>query len=102
MISMSWTIEATSANSKELSMFDAAIHNAKANNILMFCATSYQGSIASENCYPGKWDDCCIRIGAATANGDKCTWVPEQFDYFLPGKNIPFKWKRADGVLSWY
>ena len=82
-------------------MLDDAIGNAKKNNILMFSATSDQGSIASENSYSGKWEN-CIRIGAATSNGDKCTWVPEQFDYLLPGKNIPFKWTRPDGILSWY
>lgn len=99
---MSWTIAATSVDSKELSMLRSAISDAKENNILMFCSTSDQGSISSGNCIPGAWSDSCIRIGAATNLGDKCTWVPEEFDFLLPGKDIPFKWKRPDGILSWY
>ena len=99
---MSWTIEASLTDSKDLALFEDAISKAKGEEILMFCATSDQGSISSENCYPGKWGN-CIRIGAATALGDKCTWVPDgHYDYLLPGKNIPFQWKRSDGFSSWY
>ena len=99
---MSWTIEASLTDSKDLALFEEAIKEANNKNILMFCATSDQGSISSENCYPGKWGN-CIKIGAATALGDKCTWVPnDHFEYLLPGKDIPFKWKRPDGISSWY
>jgi Subtilase family len=102
IISMSWTIEATRTDSKDLALFEEAINEAKKKDILMFCATSDQGSISSENCYPGKWGN-CIKIGAATAFGDKCTWVADgHYDYLLPGKNIPFKWKRPDGFSTWY
>ena len=99
---MSWTIEASLTDSKDLALFKEAITEAKSKEILMFCATSDQGSISSENCYPGKWGE-CIKIGAATALGDKCTWVPDgHYDYLLPGKNIPFEWKRTDGFSTWY
>ncbi|KAL6831797.1 hypothetical protein V8C40DRAFT_159755 [Trichoderma camerunense] len=101
IISMSWTIDGTTADASDIALLDSAINDAKNNNILMFCSTSDHGSTSSDNYYPAKTAE-CIRIGAATALGDKCTWVPEQYDYLLPGKNLPFQWKRQDGVSSWY
>ncbi|KAJ8130647.1 hypothetical protein O1611_g2983 [Lasiodiplodia mahajangana] len=98
---MSWAIDGTTAEAKDILAFEAAIAEAKKQNILMFCSTSDHGSISSDNYWPAKSNE-CIRIGAATALGDKCTWVPDQYDYLLPGKHIPFKWQRQDGVSSWY
>ncbi|KAF4614364.1 hypothetical protein G7Y89_g15373 [Cudoniella acicularis] len=99
IICMGWTIEASSANSEGLSMLRSAIAQAKDCEILMFCATSDQGTISGENSYPSAWGN-SIRIGAADAFGDRCTWVPDQFDYLLPGKEIPFKWQESGGVSS--
>ncbi|KAI1824956.1 hypothetical protein F4861DRAFT_538412 [Xylaria intraflava] len=101
IISMSWTIDGTSTPANDISAFEAAIAEAKKQKILMFCSTSDHGSISSDNYWPAKSNE-CIRIGAATALGDRCTWVPDQYDYLLPGKHVPFKWKRQDGVTSWY
>ncbi|UKZ68918.1 uncharacterized protein TrAtP1_009936 [Trichoderma atroviride] len=95
---MSWTIE-EQTHQQNLDLYDleAAISAAESNQILMFCAASDQGANATENCYPGKWNK-CIKIGAATALGDKCTWVPNnQFEYLLPGKGISFKQRTPDG-----
>ncbi|KAI1122612.1 hypothetical protein F5Y10DRAFT_253766 [Nemania abortiva] len=102
IISMSWTIEVTGDRKEaEISRLSSVINKAKNDGIVMFCAASDQGSIASENCYPYKFED-CIAIGAATNTGDKCPWVPEQYAFLLPGKNIPFRWKLPDGTSSWY
>jgi hypothetical protein len=101
IISMSWTIDGTTAETQDVDKLDSAIAEAKKQNILMICSTSDNGSFSSDNYYPAKSTE-CMRIGAATALGDKCTWVPDQHDYLLPGKNIPFKWVRQDGVSSWY
>ncbi|PNP51064.1 hypothetical protein THARTR1_08292 [Trichoderma harzianum] len=103
IISMSWTIEGRTEafqESKDLDSLKTAISTAETNQILMFCAASDQGSNATENCYPSKWGK-CIKIGAATALGDKCTWVPSgQFEYLLPGKDIPFKLRVPDGFST--
>lgn len=99
---MSWTIEGAEAfqESKDLSSLEAAISTAETNQILMFCAASDQGSNATENCYPGKWNK-CIKVGAATAVGDKCTWVPSgQYEYLFPGKDIPFKLRVPGGFST--
>jgi len=95
IISMSWTIDSTTEDPNK------AIAAAENQNILMFCSASDHGSTSSDNCYPASSKK-CIRIGAATVFGDKCSWVPDQYDFLLPGKNIPFKWECQDGVSSWY
>ncbi|KAK1240300.1 hypothetical protein MKX08_007742 [Trichoderma sp. CBMAI-0020] len=71
IISMSWTIEEqTPRQNLDLYDLEAAISAAESNQILMFCAASDQGGNATVNCYPGMWNK-CIKIGAATAVGDK-------------------------------
>ncbi|MCJ1392423.1 hypothetical protein MMC18_005290 [Xylographa bjoerkii] len=51
-------------------------------------STPELGSITSNLCYPGQWGK-CIRVGAATATGEKRTWVHGQdIDFLLPGKDI--------------
>ncbi|KFY88353.1 hypothetical protein V498_06812 [Pseudogymnoascus sp. VKM F-4517 (FW-2822)] len=102
IISMSWTIEgrAEAQDSMDLESLQKAISHAESAQILMFCAASDQGSNATGNFYPGEWKK-CIKIGAATALGDKCTWVPnDQIEYLLPGKDIPFKRRAPEGFST--
>ncbi|KAK1245963.1 hypothetical protein MKX07_005032 [Trichoderma sp. CBMAI-0711] len=90
IISMSWTIEKPISENKDMDPLEKAVKKANENNILMFCATSDQGSQTSDYCYPGDFDG-CIRIGSATETGDPMAWVNiNRVDYLFPGVNIPF------------
>jgi len=70
---------------------------AATNNILMFCSSSDNGLFSSSNrrFYP-HISEKCIKIGAATRDGYGCSWVDENVDYYLPGKDIPFYWQSSE------
>jgi hypothetical protein len=88
---MSWTIETSKTDDEHMVGLYDAITAADLAHILMFCSASDQGSISSDQCYPGNWKK-CIRIGAATATGEKFSWVNrEQVDFLFPGENFSFK-----------
>lgn len=92
IISMSWTIEAE-YDILGLKELEKATNEAYQVGIIMLCATSDQGNISSENCYPGAWKQ-AMRIGAATETGEKCTRVHGQMvDFLFPGENISVETK---------
>jgi hypothetical protein len=87
IISMSWTIESL-PNERDTIEFKKAIEDANAKGIIMLCAFSDQGNVASTNCFPGAWQAPMI-IGAATSYGSACTWVnKESVNFLFPGDQI--------------
>jgi hypothetical protein len=98
MISISWTIEATSPDSKEIKDLSAAIASAESDNILVFCSASDQGSTSKEICYPASAGH-GIRIGGANSSGRALTWVREDLvDFLFPGHNIAFDNRKGSPV----
>ena len=97
---MSWTIETNDTLNPGMKALSSAISAAEEKIILMFCSASDQGSASIEKCFPGQWEK-CIKIGAATATGDKLPWVyGESIDFQLPGENILFM--NNDGIAPSY
>ena len=67
---------------------NVALGKAQAAGILMFCSCIDRGASAADNTYPGK-SNCCIKIGAATASGEKLPWVSgDKSEFLLPGENV--------------
>ncbi|KAI9779172.1 MAG: hypothetical protein M1839_007707 [Geoglossum umbratile] len=89
IISMSWTVENTGANQKQIKKLEEAIELAAKSDILLFCSANDQGN-QKDKCYPANCDSKKIfRIGAATTAGDKWKWVGEgQVDYIFPGEKV--------------
>ncbi|RAL61210.1 hypothetical protein DID88_010289 [Monilinia fructigena] len=75
-----------------------AIETANRAGILMFCSASDQGANSNGHCYPGAWNQ-CIRIGGATFTGEKLTWVDDDIDFSLPGRNVPFPSKDGKSIV---
>lgn len=99
---MSWSIETTFLESPGLKELKSAIDAAEKAKITMFCSASDQGEMSSKFCYPGSWSK-CIRIGACTATGERCTWVHgEAIDFLLPGKDILVDGGGGDGAPPSY
>lgn len=98
---MSWTIEHNQGqNDTAIDDLNKAIEEAKGAGIIMLCSASDHGSDFKES-YPGSTRS-CIRIGAGTENGDKCSWVhKDDFDYCFPGENVPLKTSK-DGPVKIY
>ncbi|KAK0618007.1 peptidase S8/S53 domain-containing protein [Bombardia bombarda] len=90
IISMSWTIRTTAPETTDMKSLHDAIKSAESADIIMFCSASDQGGHTPEKCYPGEWDD-CLRIGAATFDGDKLIWVGDKVDFCFPGRDVPFQ-----------
>lgn len=88
---MSWTIETNSGqNDKGIKDLGAAITDAYAEKIIMLCSASDQGS-GSKLSYPGATKK-CIRIGAATEGGNRCSWVhKDEVDFIFLGENVAMK-----------
>lgn len=81
---MSWSIE----ESPDTRALNVALGKAQAAGIVMFCSCIDRGASAADNTYPGK-SNCYIKIGAATASGEKLPWVSgEQSEFLLPGENV--------------
>ncbi|KAI0403545.1 peptidase S8/S53 domain-containing protein [Xylaria palmicola] len=99
IISMSWTIQTNDADSPDMKKFEKAINIAHQKGILMFCSASDQGGHTIDSSYPGKWGQ-CTRIGGATFEGDKLTWVDQAVDFWLPGRDVPFT--SGDGKSTTY
>lgn len=96
---MSWTIQTTVQQDKDMAQFKAAIDRANTAEILMFCSASDQGANTKEICFPGDWNQ-CIRIGGATFTGEKLTWVnDDKADFWFPGRNVPFTSKDGKSVV---
>lgn len=56
----------------------------------MMCPASDRGSSFEVDTYPGRWGS-CIRVGAATATGERCAYVHEnEIDCLFPGDTVPF------------
>ncbi|KAI1420105.1 hypothetical protein F5Y12DRAFT_161904 [Xylaria sp. FL1777] len=101
VICMSWTIEPNDGqNDAGIEQLRAAISKAETNGITMLSSASDQGSDAKAS-LPTSTQK-CIRIGAGTENGDKCSWVHgDDYDYCFPGENVPLKTGR-DGLVKMY
>ncbi|KAI1181216.1 hypothetical protein F4777DRAFT_526353 [Nemania sp. FL0916] len=57
---------------------------------MVVCSASDHGSDAKAS-LPGSTRK-CIRIGASTEDGDKCSWVhDDDYDYCFPGENVPLE-----------
>ncbi|KAI0442366.1 hypothetical protein F4803DRAFT_551238 [Xylaria telfairii] len=99
VICMSWTIERNiGQNDAGIEQLTAAIDEAERAKIIMLCAASDQGS-DSKASLPGSTQK-CIRIGASTEHGDKCSWLHnDDYDYCFPGENVPFKTGR-EGLVK--
>ncbi|KAK8044022.1 hypothetical protein PG993_004046 [Apiospora rasikravindrae] len=90
IISMSWTIEKTSSNEKDVEELERAIAEADAKHILMFCAAS-DGGAQGDNTYPAATARTknIFKIGAAKAAGTATDWVKETpVDFIFPGHQV--------------
>jgi hypothetical protein len=91
IISMSWTIERTPANTADISDLESAIEAAASAGILMFCAANDQG-IVRDKSFPAACGRTkhLFKIGAAEANGAVWKWVGNQddVDFIFPGHNV--------------
>ncbi|KAL8349788.1 hypothetical protein RB598_005242 [Gaeumannomyces tritici] len=90
IISMSWTVKATSENKEGIAQLRQAVIRALDRGMLLFCAAGDTGAI-SEVEYPHSIDPNRIfRIGAAMADGR--VWPPtgqqQSLDFILPGHNV--------------
>jgi hypothetical protein len=93
IISMSWTIQKTSRNAKEIDELEKAINMADRKNILLFCSASDQGNNTKKDqtlSYPAKArPDKMFQIGAATASGKGWDWLGHgHVDYIFPGEKL--------------
>jgi hypothetical protein len=95
IICMSWTIEtsedATLGGKKNepISRLQEAIKEANSRGIIMFCSASDQGGSSKVHCYPGAFQNQCIRIGSSSSSDNASVWVnPSQVDFLLPGERI--------------
>ncbi|KAL2287039.1 hypothetical protein FJTKL_06063 [Diaporthe vaccinii] len=94
IISMSWTItppsNETESEQQDIKDLEAAIAEASAENILMFCSASDEGANQSAT-YPSKAQPGKIfKIGGADANGWLCDRVGDisMVDFILPGQLV--------------
>ncbi|KAK4452495.1 hypothetical protein QBC34DRAFT_26249 [Podospora aff. communis PSN243] len=101
VICMSWTIERNQGqNDSAIDELSNAIIEAERDKIIMLCSASDQGS-DSKGSLPGSTQK-CIRIGASTEHGDKCSWVhKDDFDFCFPGENVPLETNK-DGVVKMF
>jgi len=84
---MSWTIETPGEEAP--GPLKTAVEAAKKNGIVMFCSASDQGGSSSNQCWPGAFEDTCIRIGSCSSADTPSAWVQhELIDFLLPGENI--------------
>ncbi|KAF3057645.1 Subtilisin [Trichoderma lentiforme] len=91
IISMSWTIEESSANKEDLGKLNQALMEAAQKNILLFCAARDEGLENPTNKpYPAASTTSNITIvGAAGPSGAISTWVSmESIDLLFPGLEI--------------
>ncbi|KAI9793750.1 MAG: hypothetical protein M1833_000696 [Piccolia ochrophora] len=90
IISMSWTIERTKHNVKDIADLEAAIEAAAKAGILMFCAANDQG-ISRDESFPSACGGTkhLFKIGAAEASGVAWKWVQmTDVDFIFPGHNV--------------
>lgn len=91
IISMSWTISSREPHSQEIHDLKQEVTNASKDNILMFASASDKGEGTSEILFPAEEYNVCIRIGGASNEGDRLTWVnPKWVHFLLPGKEVGF------------
>jgi hypothetical protein len=93
IISMSWTIEKTNKNARQIEDLDAAIKEAHKGRILMFGAASDQGFNSSNKPYPAKGTG-VICIGAAKGSGHAEEVAEKDSDYLFPGGTLGIKLPR--------
>ncbi len=85
---MSWTIE-NELESDEPTMLKDAITKAQEAHIAIFCSGSDKGENSLAYCYPGRWSDKCISIGALSAIDTPSVLLdPRQVNFMLPGENL--------------
>lgn len=96
---MSWTIEHNQGqNDTAIDDLKRVIEEAKRVGIIMLCSASDHGSDFKES-LPSS-TGACIRVGAGTENGDKCSWVhKDDFDFCFPGENVPLRTSK-DGPVK--
>ncbi|KAI0466816.1 peptidase S8/S53 domain-containing protein [Xylaria cf. heliscus] len=101
IILMSWAINAwTPPYDTAFSQLDEELKKAADDGILMFASARDQGEVNEEHLFPGIRGSDCIRVGAASDEGDKLTGVNQNWVHFLvPGKEIGFY---ADGSGSYF
>ncbi|KAF8244126.1 hypothetical protein K440DRAFT_610568 [Wilcoxina mikolae CBS 423.85] len=94
IISMSWTIEKTNKNARQIEELEAAIKEAHKSRILMFGAASDQGYNSSgKPYYPAKGTG-VICIGAAKGSGHAEEVAEKDSDYLFPGGTLGIKLPR--------
>ncbi|KAM0263347.1 hypothetical protein ACHAQJ_001203 [Trichoderma viride] len=87
IINMSWSIEKTDSNEKDLEDLLEAVTAAEQRKILMFCSANDQGK-TKDMSYPGKFSrSTMLKIGAATATGTEYHYVAlSDINYLFPGR----------------
>ncbi|KAE8348515.1 peptidase S8/S53 domain-containing protein [Aspergillus coremiiformis] len=91
IISISWTIESSTADSQDIDALSDAIKSADDKGIVVICAASDQGVNSTETCYPARAGH-CIKIGGANSSGRPLTWVrDDRVEFLFPGQAIPFE-----------
>lgn len=90
MISMSWTIELTDNNQKEIKMLETQIREAASKGIIMFCSGRDEAwNESSKISRPAACDPKVYRVGSSDPYGNMSIWVnPDSVDYLLPGEAL--------------
>jgi hypothetical protein len=91
VISMSWTIEQTEKNRKDIESLETQVQRAAKNNIIMYCACRDGAWNEKEKGpYPSATDTLKIRrIGSSDPYGHMSKWVNQNsVDYLLPGESL--------------
>lgn len=88
---MSWTVEITKKNEKQIEAFEAQIRKAASRNIIMFCSGCDEAwNESSKSSYPAGSDTKKVyRVGSSDPYGNMSTWVNAgSVDYLLPGEAL--------------
>ncbi|OJJ79396.1 uncharacterized protein ASPGLDRAFT_85848 [Aspergillus glaucus CBS 516.65] len=91
VISMSWTVEITKKNEKQIKAFEAQIREAASRNIIMFCSGRDEAwNESSKSSYPAGSDTKKVyRVGSSDLYDNMFTWVNAgNIDYLLPGEAL--------------
>lgn len=88
---MSWTVEITKKNEKQIEAFETQIRKAASRNIIMFCSGRDEAwNESSKSSYPAGCDTKKVyRVGSSDPYGNMSTWVNAgSIDYLLPGEAL--------------
>ena len=98
---MSWTIEKTQANARDIEDLETALSDASRRKILLFCSMSDEKISPKDKTYPVNFPLKKFKIGAASETGSQWEQRGDKHnaDYSLPGTNFIFESEQSPLVV---